>query len=762
MADDVKKTQDVWIGNPDSDQPQFGAYSPQYGRSLSRDISLKTPYAMLDKNGQLSEYQQNGPVSPDTRWLRELGITSADSKAYQQAWQTDDQLHRKSNHEWRDSYGGRLATRAWSRGIAGAIGYAWGQYAGGKYLKDYAFSHDNPSINTKVTNPLEFAARVTDLTLGKALYKIHLKLNGGDVKKATEFVTFRPTNSWEKYGKNADGTTRMGRSFGNEGIGITFDFGVMSLTDYYAREIANTLDPNSDKPWLKEGHIDVKQAAKGFLKTTWVGVTRAMGEDYFAMAAGYPYVVKWSRNTLNKFSPGFGYDSDRWCNGGSVKVDDNGKIIGNYQLEGMADLSFRFTVYNIFTKIFRDGYDKTAGNLRAFWNGDRTIHMPHMDEAPSPENLLKKGVEGVGHALKYLARTIIKTTIIMVPSSGLFAFIRSAQSKDIGLAINEKHGPVGVMRQDGSFSAIFAGGQLKTAGGKRSENPISENTQFYFRNEPGNPNPIDLGKDAQGRTNKFAFAPDKRQGYEQRYDYFSRNDVWHDKLTNPVGHFCYRTGHTLTEAVKPIARFFGFKDMGAVSGHVQRVVDAGLAYGPYFGLKTDVLGFSWDNPKMDMGIDRTIDGVTHCNIGEAFAGMREVKDTIINKPFEDPARQALVQKKMHVHTDQIWSSPDEIYAKDREDEAQQRMEAALVQGKPIRMGDLYRKSFTDRVRQSGAQSANDSYYAQNITPLPKRTPEDYKKSDNQQEWKKQAGSSWHDRAIAEYQNANSSQGQTVN
>ena len=208
-----------------------------------------------------------------------------------------------------------------------------------------------------------------------------------------------------------------------------------------------------------------------------------------------------------------------------------------------------------------------------------------------------------------------------------------------------------------------------------------------------------------------------------------------------------------------------------MSKHVQRTVDAGVAYFPYFALKTDILGFAYDNPKMDMAADRTVDGITHLNLGEVMKGGGEIVHTILNQPFSDPDRQKTVEKRMRTHTNQIWSNQDEIYAKDREDEARQQMEAALSLGKPISMGDLYRKPFTERVGKkpgivaADAPAANEPYYAQNISPLPKRTPEDYKKQDDTQQQlqpKMQANGSWHDRVVRDFGNNTSVQGQTIN
>lgn len=751
------QTPEVLIGGQTSSQPAFGAYSASHGASFSRDIERKTPYALLEKTGQLPTNQAKAVFDKNNRWLRELGITSADKLDFEKAWETDNFRRRKTEHEWRDTYGGRLAIRTFSRGVLGSVFFATGQHLATKYLKSYTFSQENPELNSELgANVIARMARLVDITLGKGIYKAAYALNKShgveEAKKiANNVVTFRHTNYWNY--KDINKNPIKGRSFGHEGIAITFDFGMASLGDYLGREIAGLIDPNTEKKWMKDGHVDMPAAAKALLKTLWTGTSKAMGEDYFAMAAGYPYVVRGTRNLIDKFSPGFKYDSDRWGNGGSFKVDDQGKIIGNYQLEGMTDLGMRFTAYNVYTKMFRDGYDKVASKLKQFWDGDRTIHMPHFDEPPTPTNLLKKAVDGVANSIKYVVRTSIKELIIMIPSSTVFAFIRSSQSKDIGLAINPEHGPIGIDRGDGLHSPMFINGKLKTTGGERVDVTSSIAAATTFKHYDGK------------AANFDAFIP-KRNVYNRRLDFFGQKVNFLDPLTNPVGRFCYEGGHVLTEAVKPVARAFGAKDMGKISGHVQRYFDGAMAYTPYFMVKTDVLGYAYDTPRMDMSIDRMISGVGHLNFGEFRAGAGEVLHTILNKPMTDPDREKLAQKRMRTHADQLWSSQDEIMAKEKEEERQDRMEAMLSLGKPISMSELYRRPFTERVYsrrtiKNDNEAVNDPYYAQNITPMTQRKPEDYKKPEGEA-YKKQANGSWYDRTVQDFKNNTSTQGQTIN
>ncbi len=744
MAGETKKTPETQIEGNISSQPSFGAYSAETGSSFSRDITRKIPYALLDKTGRTDESPASRLMNADNRWLKELGMTSADPIDFSKAWQTDSYKQKASNHEWRDSYGGKLAIRTFSRGILGSVFFAAGQHIATKSLENYSFDILDPSKNSQLTNPLTYVARLFDKTIGTGIYRAALVLHKGDTAKAKNVVTFRHNNKWEGY-KGANG-----RSYGHEGLAITFDFGLASLGDYFGREIAGLVDPNTEKKWMKDGHVDVPQATKALLKSVWLGTTKAMGEDYFAMAAGYPYVVRGTRNLINKFSPGFDHDSDYWGNGGSVKIDGQ-KIVGNYQLEGMTDLGLRFSAYNVLTKMYRDGYDRAAYRIKHLWDNDRTVQRPESDAPPTPTNLFKAAVDKVKTGINYAVRTTVKMGIIMIPSSSVFAFIRSAQSKDIGFAIHPEHGPVGVMvpTADGGqkWAPVNASGAAKA---RRSDFPIRYDTPYVYKDGTAAPfNP---------------FVTRKSSGYERRYREYDQNVEWHDKFTNPVGRFCNDSGHALTEVIKPAARFFkkdaNFANIGK---HAQRYVDGTLAYTPYFMVKTDLLSTAYDTPRMDMAIDRMIGGIGHLKFGEFKAGAGEVLHTIMQRPFDDVNRERLAQKKMRTHTNQLWSSQDEIIAKEREEEFHERMDAMLTLGKPVSMKELYQPSFTDRVgRRRGLENAaNDSFYSQNITPIVQRKPEDYKKPE-QQEWKKQANSSWRDRTINEFQNNTSPDGHSIN
>ena len=163
---------------------------------------------------------------------------------------------------------------------------------------------------------------------------------------------FRDTRNYgyvDKAGKKL-----FGRSLGSEVVGVTFDFASMSFGDYMTRYVIALMDPNAHKHWMKDGHVDIPGGLKDLMKNIFRGATYAAGED-IAVAIPYVYGMRAQRHMIDKFSPKFKYDSDRGLNGGSYKSKD-GKIIGDYQLEGALDLMGRFSWYNVGTKMFRDAY----------------------------------------------------------------------------------------------------------------------------------------------------------------------------------------------------------------------------------------------------------------------------------------------------------------------------------------------------------------------------------------------------------------------
>lgn len=592
------------------DAPGFGAYGAAGGQPDLRAALEKEP-----------EAKRNGSVDftvSDKRWLKDIGITTSDPNSYHKAWESAEDKHNRDHLKWNETYGGRLAMRSISRGIVGAAFYATAQIYAGKAMRGYTATDDPKGV-------LQHITRFIDNTVGKSI-QWTVKAVTGDEAKALKAVTFRDTFD---YGYKAkDGVTRlMGRSLGHETVGVTFDFAAMSFGDYMTRYTLGLMDPNARVKWMKNGHMNVPGALKDLFQNVFRGITYAAGED-MAVAVPYVYGLRLQRNIIDKASPGFKYDSDRSLNGGSFKVDAQGKIVGDYQLEGALDLMGRFSWYNVGTKMFRDAYSGVAKKVNQWWDGDRSIHMPTIDARKlTPARM----ADAVGDGIRYVLRTTIKVMGYMLPATAFFFATRTPQSKYIGLAINPEKGPLGFVNAGGGFSYIQADGSHRAKGGSIiSEGSESPHKRVSFAGDTG-------------QTFENVFEPDRSGGYEHRFDPFAHNEhTWHGKITNKIGRFNYDAGTALNEFIMPLGRKMGFS-ANTVNLFARKDVNAALSYMPYFMMKTDILSAEWDTKRMDMALDRMLTGIGRLKWGEFRAGIGEVMRATMREPFSEPKREQLAQ-----------------------------------------------------------------------------------------------------------------------
>src|SRR5690606_383771 len=230
-----------------------------------------------------------------------------------------------------------------------------------------------------------------------------------------------------------------GRSLGHEAVSITFDFFSASIGDAFGRDIAGWFDPNVKKKWVKDGKISIPEAINSAIQSTARYVAYHGGED-LAVAVPYAYYMKGQRAVLNRFSPGFKYDFDRGLHGGSFKIDETGKIIGNYNLEGMIDLQGRFTAYNIGTLMYREGYNYIADRLEG---KKATLYG-------APDKIEKGGLaSNIANGTKWGLRSIVKGTIFMTPAIPFFSVFRSSQRKHHGVFIHKHNGILAYGRRGG-------------------------------------------------------------------------------------------------------------------------------------------------------------------------------------------------------------------------------------------------------------------------------------------------------------------------
>jgi hypothetical protein len=629
------------------ESPGFGAYGAAATARLDLTSALdKTPDSKL--NGSLDF------TDSDKRWLKELGITTTDPNKFHKAWESGQEKYNSTHRTWANTYGGRLGMRTVSRGIVGAAFYAAGNMYAGKKMKGYKLEGEDPK------NLLQHIARFIDNTAGEGM-QWAVKAITHDENKALKSVMFRDTVNY--------GNKLMGRSLGHEAMSVTFDFASMSFGDYMTRYALGLVDPNAKKHWIKDGHIDVPGGLKDLLYNVFRGVTYAAGED-MAVALPYVYGMRLQRHLIEKSSPGFRYDSDRSLNGGSYKVE-NGKVVGDYQLEGMLDLMGRFSWYNVGTKMFRDAYGAVQTKVERFedrWKkGDHSLPKISID----PQKLTLSGMaHGAAGGLRYIVRTTIKVMGYMIPATVFFFISRSPQSKTRGIAIDvEKNVETGLekgvlMRREKydnstvpvrngqsaeNLDSVENSGYLGTGKAKhvtpdRTYKEDLRNAELHYLN--------DKGVETKTAINPFD-TPLKRKDEAFRGTFYEKSPPhsFFDRFGQAS--FNYGTAvekgangiiQSLSRRFKPIAAAASKINTDEIEEFSRIYANAALAYTPYFMMKTDVLSAEWDTKRTDMALDRALDGIGHLKWGEFKAGMGEVLRAMMREPFTDPRREALAQK----------------------------------------------------------------------------------------------------------------------
>lgn len=605
---------------------------------------------------------------------------------------------------WNETARGRLAIRMASRGILGAALYSLAQVKGGRDMEHYDPSHSWADIwkgvhlegdNKGKRKWLQLLAKSFDSTIGNAI-KGTVKFITNDDVKATEAVMFRPTRFYAVKNPGLANSSTFalspgkkyiwGRSLGAEIVGVTYDFASMSVGDGLAREYLIPLfDPAVDKKWLKREtkidkdgkeftstRLDFGEAGKAFAKATWRLFTYNAGEDWFAGPI-YAYYMKWQRNLIDKHSPGFGFDSDRALNGGSFKVNSEGKITGNYNTEGMLDLMGRFSFYNYLTLIFRESYNKVGSMVTNYWD---TGKLPSIHSPESISDGISGAFTDAYQAARYMVKSFIKAYTYMIPASFVFASIRTSQSKDIGLAVHQEMGANGKLESKGPLyfmnttahdkkfpSYIQANGSLHGTGRKvdNTFEPDHNNT----------PKEVNLGlrnhrpsEDQRQVQNPFSFTRTDN-GSLEKFAYYDQHTGPKDYITNAIG----KTSHTYGDFYKAIntkiSRVWNGnpsaqqlaadpalaarveKSYEMAKNYSRRFSKASLSYTPYFFAKTDVLARRWDNERVDFALNRMIDGATNFNWGEFKAGFGEWMHGLRKEKLEDPKRENEVQKVMN-------------------------------------------------------------------------------------------------------------------
>lgn len=601
-----------------------------------------------------------GAYGPGSEKLSDLSLKSWDKK---QAWNESPQ--------------GRLAIRMFSRGVLGAAFFAVGGHVANRWM---SFEEDvgrgiikqqgyNPTRGFgRQENPLQFIAKLIDTTVGAPIeWAVEKSVLAGTSKaKIAELakqgmtlsehaedigrraVHFRPTQYTTRNVNNAgQKITVAGRTLGHETVMITFDFFCASIGDAFGRDIAGWFDPNVKKDWMdKNGKISFPKAIDTAVNSISRYVSYNGGEDW-AVSIPYAYFMKGQRALINKFSPGFQYDFDRNLNGGSFKVSRDNKIKGNFALEGMLDLQSRFTVYNIGTLMYREAYDNIAEKLKG--------HDVPLYGAPDAKPDHKKGFgERMGNLAKWVARSVVKGGIYMTPAVPFFWITRSNQKKREGLFIKNDEGLLANVVTDvddihsvralnyNRLSSQADRGKVKLTYDYYDPTQFKTGTRWAVDPSEGrmltNPTVMPTSSSGSGR-----FSP-LRENHEGLNRVFNKVAQFDEGVVNravaPANWLDHNTGYV----GKGVTRALGVQSFNDLA---PTFVRASMSYTPYMYAKAEAANL-WDDGKMDMSVERLVDGAAKLNWGEFKAGASETWRSILHKPLADPEREKLAQHRIKI------------------------------------------------------------------------------------------------------------------
>lgn len=507
---------------------------------------------------------------------------------------------------WSDSIKGRFLIRMVSRGLVGATFFAIGGRMASQQLDKY-----NPETwKWDSSKPLQAIAKGFDATLGKGIEKTvsaiaRFKYPASASKAemiGKRAVTFRDSRNYPGSG------IPLGRSYGADIVGFTFDFAMASIGDASARSIIQAFDPNVKKKWLvnDDGAPAARGERKHFLpgewlkavgKTSWRVLTKNQGEDW-AAAIPYAFQMKFQRqflsNVCKKRWDGHQLVFDQGWNGGAYRVNTNGQIVRDYQLVGAIDLHARFVGYNWYTLMFREGYD-AIGNAYNRWkeNGYK-ISIP----LPEHFNPITTPIDGALHAARYVTKSFIKANMYMNPAVCFFWPFRVAQSKWRG----------------GKVVKEIAGGAVDWGASQASHVADPFSGKLYAQ-----------------------YAPPK--------DMLDRFERGFSRVLNPLGWASYKLGEGVASGAERVYNkglmpkgkwFTGF--LAGETGDVVKggrrfaheVVDAAVSYTPYmfakqeFGLRVDDTKGDGKLGQMDTAIYKFMDDVAAFKLGAIPADLKKM------------------------------------------------------------------------------------------------------------------------------------------
>jgi len=563
---------------------------------------------------------------------------------------------------WSATPQGRLAIRTFSRGVMGAMFFT----AGGLWARRFMFGHTEGGVNQSLhswetrynptktfgqiieeKNPFQFVAKTIDTFIGTPIEKT-VNLFHGDGVRA---VHFRPTQY--KYMHPEKGEY-FGRSLGFETMMVTFDFFCASIGDALGRDMAGWIDPGVKQSWTDDkGNIKWPETVKAMTNSAFRYVTYNGGEDW-AVAIPYVYFMKMQRNWLDKKSPGFGIDSDAGLNGGGSKIrqfgqDPHYNVVGSYNLEGIFDLQTRFTVYNMGTLLYRELYDK----VEKAWNGKHVNLYGDPLAAPDPNKSFIDKTVDVG---KWMIRGMVKGFINMTPATPFFWITRGMQSKHRAMFIDPDQNAV-ISFRDGRGRGHYlyandSGNPMTQAEGYSNQSPVHF-AQFDPAANHGNGAVIEhpsMPPEIGNPSARSEWVP-KGGAYRKRHNvmenaFSSIGSAGHEfsmKL-DPVANALENLPGFLKRPLKGMLGLRASKDE-KFTRFTKPYINAAVSYTPYMYMKTETANL-WDHGKMDLALERTIDGLFQGNWDEIQSGAGEVGNALLHKPLLDPEREKLAQYRV--------------------------------------------------------------------------------------------------------------------
>ena len=543
---------------------------------------------------------------------------------------------------WTETTNGRMAVEFFSRMTLGALFFS-------------AMENSRAMQSMKTYRPedfefgksswLEHAAKLADTVIGRPMVAANLKFL---VPEKNQYgVQLTPEERLKiareplKFRENKLGTD--GRSLGAEMTIVTAGFAGMSAGTAIMRNLLNGIfNPKERESWKKDGRFDPVHSVKKLGAKAWEILSYNAGED-IAVALPYVFVMKGSRNLLNKIYPGFNYGADHVDNGGSFRVNDNANVTGHYTAAGALDLQGRFTIYNVFTQLYRDVYNATALKFKNWNENGRQLALP--DALKHPLDIPGNLIDATGKGARYVAISSIRSILQMTPAVPFFSLFRVPPNRMNGLFIHPDKGPVAFKRM--------------TPDGKEVFDPLVAHRNFNGAQDP---------RYHTGEQLWFAKTNEKVQTNSSRStpasDFINGDKFQPFDYSKPGHRLSYSTalkaadtiGGTMLNAANgkpgqnPIAN--GFFSLIGYRGDSEKMKNerhirsrdallAGIPYAAYFSAKVAARE-TYVNDQMNMAIGRAIDGITHLHWREFAEGVSETARTMMRLPFKDPERQAVL------------------------------------------------------------------------------------------------------------------------